>query len=135
MTYFLDTNTCIYFLTGRFGSVRRRLLSRRPAEIVIPSLVKGELLYGARKSVRSEENLRIVRQFLQPYAAAEFGDNEAEHYSEIRSALEQLGTPIGTNDLIIASVVLSNDGTLVTHNTREFQRVSGLKVEDWVELE
>lgn len=134
MSYVLDTNTCIYYLNGRHPSVRTRLLSLRPAEIVVPTIVKAELIYGAHKSNRSSENLRLVRQFLQPFALRDFGDLACERYGELRALLERAGSPIGPNDLVVAATVLADpDSTLVTHNTAEFGRVPGLKIEDWVE--
>ena len=129
--FYLDTNTCIYFLNGDFPALRQRLLSHRPAEIGIPSLVKAELLFGAMKSRTRKANLQTVREFLQPFTVAEFGDPEAEHYAQIRAALEEGGTPIGPNDLVIAATVRSQDGILVTHNTNEFSRVPGLAIVDW----
>jgi len=129
--FYLDTNTCIYFLNGEFPVLRETLLSHRPAEIGIPSLVKAELLFGALKSRRRKANLEALREFLQPFSVAGFGDVEAEHYAQIRAAVEHNGTPIGPNDLVIAATVRSQDGILVTRNTSEFSRVSGLSIADW----
>lgn len=131
MTYLLDTNTCIYYLKGSFPAVRRHILALRPIEIGIPSLVRAELLYGAYRSRRQDENVRVLRQFIQPFSLVGFGTAEADHYAGIRSALEDAGTPIGPNDLIIAATARANECTLVTHNIREFGRVPGLKIEDW----
>ena len=131
MTYFLDTNTCIYFLNGSYPTVRERLLSHRPAEIAIPAIVKAELLYGAYKSMRSDENEQAVVRFLLPYTIAGFSDSEAKHYALIRADLEKTGTPIGPNDMIVASIVRANNGILITHNVSEFRRVTDLRLEDW----
>ena len=131
MTYLLDSNICIYFLKGSFPFLRQRLLSHRPAEIAIPSLVKAELLYGAYKSERSTQNEQAVTQFLLPYSVLPFGDLEVIHYAQIRATLESAGTPIGPNDMIIAAIARANEGVLVTHNTSEFGRVPDLNVEDW----
>lgn len=129
--FYLDTNTCIYYLNGTFPLLQQKLLAHRPAEITVPSIVKAELLYGAFKSQRREENLDSVRRFLQPFAVATFGDPEAEHYSQIRADLEKAGTPIGPNDLIVAATVRAQQGTIVTHNVSEFSRVTELTIEDW----
>ncbi len=94
-------------------------------------MVKAELLYDALKSEQKTKNLDVLQQFLQPINIVGFGDTEAEHYADIRTCIEQAGTPIGPNDLIIAATVRSNQGTLVTHNIKEFQRVPGLKLCDW----
>lgn len=131
MNYFLDTNICIYFLKGSFPALKDNLLSRNPASISIPALVKAELLYGARKSARREENLEKITRFLFPFEVAFFDDAAAEAYAELRLQLEQQGSPVGPNDMVIAAIVLANNGTLVTHNTREFSKIKNLPLEDW----
>ena len=131
MKYFLDTNICIYFLKGLYPNLRDKILTKNPESIVIPSIVKAELLYGAEKSQQREQNLAKINEFLLPFQVGSFSDQQTTAYASIRSDLEKEGKPIGPNDTIIASIVLSNDGVLVTHNTKEFSRVSGLKFEDW----
>lgn len=131
MKYFLDANICIYFLKGTHPELARRLLSHNPDEIRIPSIVKAELLYGALKSQKVKENREKIEQFLLPFKIVEFGNEEAERYATIRSALEKSGTPIGPNDLIVAATTVENDGILVTNNEKEFKRVKHLKVENW----
>jgi len=135
LTYLLDSNICVYFLKGSFPAIRQRLLSHRPAEIAIPSLVKAELLFGAYKSQRSQQNEQAIIQFLLPYSIAPFGNPEVFHYAQIRATLETEGTPIGPNDMIIAAIARANEGILVTHNTSEFGRVPNLKIEDWTSEE
>ena len=131
MSYFLDTNICIYYLKGTFPALKNKMLSHNPAIIRIPALVKAELLYGARKSIREEENMEKITRFLFPFAIAPFDDKAAEAYAELRRQLEQEGSPVGPNDMVIAAIVLANNGTLVTHNTREFSRIKNLPLEDW----
>jgi len=131
VTYLLDTNTCIAHLTGRSGSVSLRLRNLSPGDVVICSVVKAELLFGARKSQRSEENMAHLRRFLAPMASLAFDDDAAATYANIRAGLEQAGSPIGPNDLLIASIALSRGCIVVTANTREFSRVPGLAVENW----
>ena len=131
MSYLLDTNTCIRYLNGQSENVRKQLESKLPEDIVLCSVVKAELFYGARKSAKPEENLQKVNRFLERFASLPFDDKASEEYGEIRSKLEKTGTPIGPNDLLIAAISLVNDVTLVTHNTKEFGRVEGLKIEDW----
>ena len=131
MTYFLDTNMCIYYLKGSYEQVRTHLLERRPEEIKIPSIVKAELLYGAEKSRRKGENRKAIGAFLFPFEIIPFGDEEAVHYSVLRSAQETKGELLGPNDLIIASTIMAREGILVTHNEREFGRIEGLEMEDW----
>jgi len=130
--YLLDTNTCIYFLNGRSESVRDKLLGTPPDQIVIPSIVKAELLFGAYKSKRRDETVKKVELFLSPFVIVSFGSEAADEYGKIRLALEISGNPIGPNDLIIAASTIVENGVLITHNVREFSRVSKLKFEDWV---
>ena len=133
MKYFLDTNICIYFLKGMYPKLKEKLLNHSPEMIVIPSITKAELLYGAEKSQRKEENLEKISEFLLPYRIQGFNDAETTAYAVIRKELEEKGTLIGPNDMIIASIVLANNGVLITKNTKEFNRIKGLEIEDWTE--
>lgn len=133
MIYCFDTNTVICAITGRTGSesIKTRMRSRRPGEFAIPEMVRAELIYGAWKSQRREENLKKVDAFLAPFSRLPFAGAGVEHYGEIRAGLEASGEVIGPYDLIIAATVRSCGGVLVTNNVNEFSRVPGLKVEDW----
>lgn len=131
MTYLLDTNTCVRYLNGRSERVRQHVESTQPQDIVLCSVVKAELFYGAMKSMKPAENLAKQYRFVNRFASFPFDDNAAEAYSRIRARLEKLGMPIGPNDLLIAAIAVTNDLTLVTHNTGEFGRVEGLELEDW----
>lgn len=95
-------------------------------------MVKAELLYGVERSTKREENLQKIRQFLLPFEIVSFGNQEAERYAIVRAELDRAGTPIGPNDLVIAATTAENDGILVTNNEKEFKRVSGLKIENWM---
>lgn len=132
---FLDTNTCIYYLNGKYPSILEHFQNNSPGQIMIPSIVKAELLYGVEKSQRKIENRRTVQQFLDAFQIANFDSEAAVQYSTIRAQLENNGAPIGPNDLIIASIVLANKGILITRNTKEFSRVEGLHLEDWVKVQ
>lgn len=132
MSYFLDTNMCIYFLNGRYPNLVEKLMSYEPEEIKIPSIVKAELLYGAEKSNNREKTENIVTQFLFPFEIVSFDEISAEYYADIRASLEKSGTPIGPNDIIVASTVLSNNGILITNNTKEFKRIEELKIDNWI---
>jgi len=129
--YFLDTNTCIYFLNGSHESIRTRLLSTSPEEIAIPSIVKAELIFGAYKSKKKAKNLEKVELFLDPFQIIPFEDAMTYLYAEIRNDLESRGIPIGPNDLLIAAIVKFHGGILVTNNTNEFKRIKGLMLENW----
>jgi len=98
---------------------------------VLCDIVKAELYYGAYKGTRLESNLVLYQEFFSELVSLPFDGNAAAVYGRIRARLEALGTPIGPNDLQIAAIALANDLILVTHNTREFSRVEGLRLEDW----
>ena len=130
--YFIDSNTCIYFMNGKFPSVRKRFLSVSPKEIKISSVVKGELLLGAFKSRTREKTTEKVEKFLKPFEIVDFTDKMSYEYAKIRKDLELAGTPIGANDLLIAAAAVHEKATLITHNTDEFSRITDLEIEDWV---
>lgn len=131
MPYLLDTNTCINYLNGTSENIKRHFISKHPSEIVVCSVVKAELLYGALKSAKPTENVARVHYFVDQFVSLPFDDPASEKYSEIRAGLEKAGTPIGPNDLFIASIAVANTLVLVTHNTREFKRVEELTIDDW----
>lgn len=132
--YYLDTNTCIYFLNGSYKSLVQKILSTSLNEIAIPSIVKAELLLGAYKSKNRIATIEKAEKFLEPFGIIAFEDRMSYVYADIRSKTEQRGEVIGPNDLLIASIVKYSDGILITHNVKEFSRVEGLKIEDWAAL-
>jgi tRNA(fMet)-specific endonuclease VapC len=131
MKYLLDTNTCIHYLNGRAPNVLRRLQVLPPAEVRVCAVVKAEMYFGAMKSVDPGHTLAQQRAFLDAFVSLPFDDQAAEAYGRLRAELARRGTPIGPNDLMIAAIALAHDLTLVTHNTAEFSRVPGLRLEDW----
>lgn len=131
MKYLLDTNTCIRYLNGSSPSVFKRVDSLPETDICVCSIVKFELRYGALRSDHIEKTLKTQQRFLDRFISLPFDDRAQIHAAQIRATLAALGTPIGPYDLLIASIALVHDITLVTHNTREFSRVQGLKLEDW----
>ncbi len=131
MTFLLDTNTCIKYLNGTSEKVHSTLESKQPRDIVLCSVVKAELLFGAFKSCRPKKNLEKVKRFFKPFISLPFEDKASEAYGQIRVNLEKSGTPIGPNDLLIAAIAMANKVTLVTHNIRKFGRVKGIYLEDW----
>jgi len=131
VSWFLDTNICIYFLKGSHPSIREHLCSKAPVELKIPAIVRAELLLGAEKSTHPAKVRPKVEAFLSLFETIPFDESAAQEYTLIRSKLEKAGTPIGPNDLFIAATVKARHATLVTHNTKEFKRIKGLKVEDW----
>lgn len=131
MSYLLDTDTCVALIKGK-PQPMTHLAKLSPAQIVVSTVTLAELQYGARKSQYVERNLELVQRFLDPFALIPFDAMAAREYGVIRADLERRGTPIGPNDLKIASIARGLGFTLVTHNTREFDRVTGLKLADWL---
>ena len=131
MSLLLDTNSCIGFLNGRSARIRQRLEASRPGEVTLCSVVKAELFYGAMKSARISENLARIEAFAGRFLSLPFDDAAAAIYGDIRAGLERQGRTIGPNDLLIAAIALAHSATLVTHNTGEFSRIEGLRLEDW----
>lgn len=131
MIYLLDTNVCIHLLNGKNPIILQRFRQCGPADIALCSVVKAELLSGARRSQRMEANLQLLKAFFSPLQSLSFNDDCAEHYGQIHADLLSQGKPIGPNDTLIAAIARAHDVTLVTHNTAEFKRVPGLRMEDW----
>lgn len=131
MIHLLDTDVCIVYLNGTDETLRDRLLDTPPEELRLCSVVKAELLFGARNSARVAENLERLGQFFSPLASLPFDDAAAEHYGALRAWLQRGGTPIGGNDMLIAAIALAHDCTLATRNVGEFSRVPGLRVQRW----
>ena len=130
MKYVLDTNTCIYALKLQ-GRVVERMREHLPSEIAITTITLAELWFGAQKSTRSLAVRREVDAFLEPFEVLPFDREAAGTYARVRFDLERIGRPIGERDLLIASVALARNLTVVTHNLGEFTRVPALKTEDW----
>lgn len=130
MRYLLDTNTCIAFLKNNAQVVSH--IERVGIDaLCLCSVVKAELWFGACKSERVQDNQQKLRAFFEVFDSLPFDDLAVEHYGDIRAKLSKMGTPIGANDLLIAAIAKSHQTTLVTHNTREFERVTGLILTDW----
>ena len=131
MIYLLDTNVCIHLLNEKHPAILQHFRQHGPADIAMCSVVKAELLYGARRSQRVEANLQLLKVFFAPLQSLPFDDECAEHYGQIRADLLTQGKPIGPNDTLIAAIARAHDATVITHNTGEFSRVAGLRMEDW----
>ena len=129
--FLLDTNACIRILNNSSPAVIAELARHPPSTILMSSIVKAELLFGARKSSRVEQNLDLLARFFAPLRVAPFDDACAEHYGMIRASLEREGRPIGPNDILIAATAMAHDAVLVTANTAEFRRVAGLRLANW----
>jgi tRNA(fMet)-specific endonuclease VapC len=131
--YLLDTNAWIGYLRQNNARLVQRFLQVVPADIALNSVVLAELIYGAHHGAVNKRaaNLALISRLQRRFASLPFDDRAAAEYGEIRADLAAQGTPIGSNDLMIASVARAQGLTLVTHNTKEFSRVPGLKLEDW----
>jgi len=132
MKYLLDTNICIALIRQRPAGLLQRLTSLEPGEVGLSSITLAELIYVADKSSQTEQNLAALEQFLLPLELVNFDESAATAYGQIRAGLEHEGKVIGSMDMLIAAHALSLNTILVTNNTKEFGRVSGLLLEDWI---
>lgn len=131
MKYLLDTNTCIRYINGRSPQIRAKLPTIPRVDVGVSIITRAELYYGSARSQTPERSRQKQLEFLQTVQMVLFDEPAALAYGEIRAYLDKQGTPIGGNDLLIAATALANNLVIVTHNTREFGRVPGLKIEDW----
>ena len=131
LKYFLDTNIVIYVIKQRPMQVLE-VFNRQHGRMAISSITLAELVHGAEKSSDVSRNTAVVEDFVSRLAVLPYDDKAAWQYGNIRAALEKLGQPIGINDLHIAAHARSNGLTLITNNMREFERVPGLLLENWV---
>lgn len=132
MKYLLDTNTCVHHLRkGSASPISAKLAALQRRDVVLCTVVLGELLYGALRGRDVAKNLAEVRTFVAGFSCLDFTSAAADEYAKIRADLAARGEIIGPNDLLIAAIALVHGLTLVTHNTKEFSRVAGLTPEDW----
>jgi tRNA(fMet)-specific endonuclease VapC len=130
VNYLLDTDTCIYWLKGR-QSVRERLLAVGWEQVGICVITVAELYYGAYNSNRVTENLVRAQLFVQNLPVLPLNDNALRRFGELKAELRRTGQPIADFDLLIASVTLAGGYVLVTNNTRHYERIAGLLLENW----
>lgn len=130
--YLLDTNICIYIAKHHPPEVRARFIRHASSELAMSVITLGELRFGAEKSHSPEQAKDTIDQLAALIQVAPLPDTAGEHYGLIRANLQRRGLPIGNNDLWLAAHALAADWTIVTNNTREFSRVEGLRVENWV---
>ncbi|WP_017303949.1 type II toxin-antitoxin system VapC family toxin [Spirulina subsalsa] len=128
--YVLDTNIVIYYFKG-IGQVKTHLENTLASEIAIPTIVLFELYVGLEKSTEADKRREQLNVLLSRVNVLPFTHQVAKVAANIRAKLEQRGQPIGPFDVLIAGTALTQQATLVTHNTREFQRVEGLLIVDW----
>lgn len=131
LRFLVDTNICIYAMRGRHPGVRERFVEHF-GHIAISAVVLGELKFGVEKSDRPQASGEALAAFLKNLAVLPFDVDAAAHFGELRASLERAGTPCGHADIQVGAHARSLDLTLVTNNRREFDRMPGLKVENWV---
>ncbi|MFZ2169168.1 MAG: type II toxin-antitoxin system VapC family toxin [Methylococcaceae bacterium] len=134
MIFMLDTNICICLLNRRTGyeNILARIDGLAYDQVVISSLTLAELKYGIAKSVKKEANRIKLGYFLYQFECLPFDVEATSCYGDFRIQLESGGTPIGPLDTLIAAHALSLAATIVTNNVREFERVDGLEIENWI---
>ena len=132
MKYMLDTNICIYIIANRSIEVVQKFRQVRNGYISLSVVVASELAYGVAKSQWKEKNRITLDSFLNGVVIQAMPESVVWHYAELRCHLERTGQIIGENDQWIAAHALATDSVLVTNNTREFARVPGLKLENWL---
>lgn len=132
MKFLLDTDICIYLIKKKPLHVLEKLRTLSLEDVAVSSVTLAELAFGVQKSGHPKQNQEALNEFLSPFEILPFDDRAASHYGEIRADLEKAGQPIGAMDLMIAAHARSLSFRLVTNNEREFARVPGLVVENWV---
>lgn len=130
--FLLDTNICIYIAKRRPPEVLARFESLQPGEAALSVITYGELRFGAEKSMSRTAALERLERLTEWVPVLSLPQDAAVHYGVIRATLELQGRPIGANDLWIAAHALAAQLTLISNNTREFKRIPGLLLEDWV---
>lgn len=132
ITYLLDTNICIYLIKQKPIEVFRKFQTLEPGTVGLSSITVAELQYGVSKSSFPDKNRKALEGFLIPLEIISFDSIATVHYGNIRAQLEKAGKIIGPLDLLIGAHALSLNATLVTNNLKEFKRIEGLKVENWI---
>jgi tRNA(fMet)-specific endonuclease VapC len=130
--YLLDTNICIYIIKKKPESVILKLINKINKGVFISSVSVAELQYGVEKSNYPQRNRIALLEFLSPFTILDFNINDAVVYGKIRSELEKTGKVIGSMDMLIGAQAQSRNLLLVTNNEKEFKRIDGLKIENWV---
>ncbi len=132
LKYMLDTNVCIFTIKNRPQQVREAF-NRFYDQLCISSISLMELIYGAEKSAHPEKNIAVVEGFAARLEVLSYDEAAANHAGQLRAEFARSGTPIGPYDQLIAGHARSRGLIIVTNNRREFDRVPGLRVEDWTE--
>ncbi len=132
MTYLLDTDTCIYIIKNQYVKLVEKLKRVGIESVGISTITVAELEYGVANSNKPAETLAKLYEFLVPFNIIDFDVASARYYGKIRKRLKELGQPIGPMDILIASIALAHETTLVTNNMKGFRKVQDLKMENWI---
>jgi tRNA(fMet)-specific endonuclease VapC len=130
--FLLDTNICVYIRQNRPAAVLARFRRLQPGDAVLSLITYGELVYGVQKSQHKARALQELSELIQLIPVALLPEESAAVYGESRANLGLQGQMMGNNDLWIAAHAKASNLTLVTNNEREFKRIPGLKIENWV---
>lgn len=131
MIYLLDTNMCIYIINEKPAQVLQRLIQTGRESLAISTVTVAELAFGIAKSTRADSRVKL-KNFLSKFPILDWDQEAAWVYGNVRKALEAKGQRIGERDLLLACQALALGAIMVTNNTREFERIDGLKLENWV---
>ena len=131
MKYLVDTNIFIYLMNSKSIKLQNKFVKKNIEQFCVSSITVAELIYGARKSKNVDKNMIAAINILSPFKILEFSGEDAFEYGDIRVDLERKGKIIGANDLLIAAQARRQNLIVVTANIKEYERVVGLKVENW----
>ncbi len=132
MKYLVDTNILIYLMNSKSMKLRQKFTSKSIDDFCVSSITVAELVYGARKSKHIDKNINAAIKILSPFTIIDFTSLDAFEYGDIRAALERKGNVIGANDLLIAAQDRRLNLIVLTANIKEYERVDGLNVENWI---
>jgi len=132
MKYLVDTNILIYLMNSKSLKLQNKFTRKSIEDFCVSSITVAELIYGAKKSKNIEKNLNAAIKILSPFTIIDFNSMDAFEYGDIRADLEMKGKIIGANDLLIAAQGRRMNLIVLTANTKEYERVEGLQVENWV---
>ena len=131
--FLLDTNICIYIINKHPPEVFERFRQIELMQLHIPTIAIFELYFGLEKNQSHKRNATFLENFIAPLSITGFSVEAAKHAAKIRYQLREQGTPIGAYDIQIAAIALAEDMILLTNNTKEFERIEGLKLKNWVQ--
>ena len=130
MKYLLDTDICIYWLKGK-ATVRAKIEQIDRSDIAICVITATELYFGAYNSNKIEQNLKTAENFIQSITVLPLSNDTLKKFGQLKAQFRKAGTPVADFDLLIASVAIAKNLILVTNNTRHYQRITGLNLDNW----